>query len=180
MDVYINKKDKIVEWDIGEKIISIYNEHVLYAFKHGKDMLMIKEKHDKTSESGFSVYDKERNLVFSYKYLTNNITFRDKNIAGINGRIVSVDYEEEKRKLVVLKEGQEINSLLIYNENGDFITEIVSPRDYFFVSLKNSDGNIMVVAQGMNDITRDSFGRNDWNFVIDFEGLYVERKSITQ
>ena len=29
-------------------------------------------------------------------------------------------------------------------------------------------------------MTRDSFGRNDWNFEINFENFYVERKSITQ
>ena len=38
----------------------------------------------------------------------------------------------------------------------------------------------MVVAQGTSDITRDSFKRNDWNFEINFDNLYVEKKSITQ
>lgn len=33
----------------------------------------------------------------------------------------------------------------------------------------------MVVAQGTSDMTRDSFGRNDWNFVIDFENFYVQK-----
>ena len=42
-------------------------------------------------------------------------------------------------------------------------------------SLKNHDGNIMVVAQGTSDMTKDSFGRNDWNFVIDFEDFYVKK-----
>lgn len=70
--------------------------------------------------------------------------------------------------------------MLIYDENCVFIGEIVSPRGYRFVSLKNSIGNIMVVAQGTSDITRDSFKRNDWNFEINFDNLYVEKKSITQ
>lgn len=43
MDVRVNKNDKMVEWDVGGKTISIYNEYTLYAFKHGKGMLMIKE-----------------------------------------------------------------------------------------------------------------------------------------
>ena len=110
----------------------------------------------------------------------NSFTFRGVNITGINGVIISVDYEEEKRKLVVLKELEEKRSLLIYNEKGDFIAEIISPRGYTFVSLKNNMGNIMVVAQGTNDTTRDSFGRNDWNFVIDFDNFCVQKKSITQ
>ncbi len=38
----------------------------------------------------------------------------------------------------------------------------------------------MTVAQGTNDLTRDSFGRNDWNFTINFDNYYVERDSITQ
>ncbi len=179
MDVRVNKNDKIVEWNVGEKIIKIHNQYVLYAFKHGKNMLMIKEKSE-ISESGFSTYDKEGNLVFSYKYLENYINFRDKEISEINGAIVSADYEEEKGKLVILKESNEIRSILIYNDNADILAEINSPRGYVFVSLKNIAGNIMVVAQGTNDLTRDSFGRNDWNFVIDFDNLYVERKSITQ
>ena len=41
-------------------------------------------------------------------------------------------------------------------------------------------GNIMVVAQGTNDMTRDSFGRNDWNFKIDLDNFCVQKKSITQ
>lgn len=30
MDVYVNKNEKTVEWNVGEKIVTIYNEHVLY------------------------------------------------------------------------------------------------------------------------------------------------------
>lgn len=179
MDVCVNKNEKTIEWNVGEKKIIIQNKHVLYAFEHGKNLLMVKEKYE-LSESGFSTYDKDGNLVFSYKYLGNSFTFRGVNITGINGVIISVDYEEEKRKLVVLKELEEKRSLLIYNEKGDFIAEIISPRGYTFVSLKNNMGNIMVVAQGTSDTTRDSFGRNDWNFVIDFDNFCVQKKSITQ
>lgn len=179
MDVCVNKSDKIVEWNIGEKTIRIHNQNVLYAYKHGKNMLMIKEKYE-TSESGFSTYDKEGKLVFSYKYLGNHINFRDKDISGFDGVIVAADYEEEKKKLVILKESDEMRSILLYDDNADILTEINSPRGYIFVSLKNNAGNIMVVAQGTDDLTRDSFGRNDWNLVINFENFYVERKSIIQ
>lgn len=178
MEVCINKDEKTVEWNIGKRIITIHNEHVLYAFKHGKNMLMIKEKYE-TSGSGFSAYDMEGNVIFSYKYLGNSIILK-KMTAKIAGEIISADYEEEKRKLVILKETEKIRSLLIYDENCDFIAEIASPRGYVFVSLKNNAGNIMTVARGTNDLTRDSFGRNDWNFAIDFDNYYVERKSITQ
>lgn len=179
MDVFINKNDKIVEWNVGEKIIKIHNQYVLYAFKHGKNMLMIKEKYE-TSENGFSTYDKEGNLIFSYKYLDNYIKFKNKDISPINGAIISVDYEEEKGKLVILKESDKVRAIVIYDENTDVLKEINSPRDYIFVSLKNNAGNVMVVAQGTNDLTKDSFGRNDWNFVIDFETFNIKRKSITQ
>ena len=178
MDVYVDKKEKKVEWNVGEKVITVYNEYVLYAFKHGKSMLMIKEKHE-VSGSGFSTYDTEGNIIFSYRYLGDSITFKKVDIK-ISGAIIAADYEEEKRKLVILVERAEIRSLLIYDENCAFIAEIVSPRGYRFVSLKNNIGNIMVVAQGTSDITRDSFGRNEWNFEINFENLYVEKKSITQ
>lgn len=179
MKVRVNKNEKVVEWNVGEKIITIYNEHVLYAFKHGKNMLMIKEKHD-TLGIGFSTYDIEGGLVFSYKYMGNCVTFRGVDIDIMNGAIISADYEEEKEKLVILIDKGKIRSLLIYDEQGDFISEIVSPIDYTFVSLKNNAGKIIVVAQGTNDTTRDLFGRNDWDFVIDFENFYVEKKSITQ
>lgn len=179
MDVCVNKNKKTIEWNVGEKKIIIHNKHVLYAFKHGKNLLMVKEKYE-SSETGFSTYDKDGNLVFSYKYLGNSLTFREVNIASINGVIISADYEEEKRKLVVLNELEEKRSLLIYNEKADFIAEIISPRGYTFVSLKNNMGNIMLVAQGTNDMTRDSFGRNDWNFKIDLDNFCVQKKSITQ
>ena len=179
MNVHISKNEEIIEWKVGEKEILIHNKHVLYAFEHGKNLLMVKEKYG-TSESGFSTYDKDGNLVFSYRYLGNSLTFRNVNITSINGVIISADYEEENKKLVVLKELETKRSLLIYNEKGDFIAEIISPRDYIFVSLKNNRGNIMVVAQGTNDMTRDSFGRNDWNFKIDLDNFCVQKKSITQ
>lgn len=178
MDVHVNRNEKKVEWDIGEKTVEIYNQYVLYAFKHGKNMLMIKEKYE-TSETGFSTYDKAGNLVFSYKYLGNHITFRDKDISKINGVIISADYEEEKGKLVLLIEFEEIRSIIIYDDNATMIKQINAPGGYLFVSLKNNAGNIMVVVQGLNDLTRDAFGRNDWNFEINFENLYVERKSVT-
>ena len=167
MDVRVNKSEKRIEWNVGSRTITIHNAHVLYAFKHGKKLLMVKEKYE-SSESGFSIYDECGNLVVSYKYLGDSLTFREINIADIKGAIISADYEEETR------------SLLLYDESGDFIAEIVSPQGYTFVSLKNSAGNIMVVAQGTSNMTRDSFGRNDWNFVIDFENFYVQKKSITQ
>lgn len=179
MDVRVNKNEKKIEWNVGSRTITIHNAHVLYAFKHGKNLLMVKEKYE-SSESGFSIYDKCGNLVVSYKYLGDSLTFREVNIADIKGAIIYADYEEEKRMVIILKELEETRSLLIYDEQGDFIAEIVSPQGYTFVSLKNSDGNIMVVAQGTSDMTRDSFGRNDWNFVIDFENFYVQKKSITQ
>ena len=179
MDIHIKKDEKTVEWNIGEKIITIYNENLLYAFKHGKNMLMIKEKFE-TSEIGFTTYDAEGNRIFSYKYLGDSIVFREAGIVRINERIISADYEEEKRMLVILKEASETRSLLIYDENGSFIAEIGAPRVYTFISLKNNAGNIMVAAQGTYDTKKDSFGRNDWNFTIDFNNFYVERKAITQ
>ena len=42
MDVCVNKNKKTIEWNVGEKKIIIHNKHVLYAFKHGKNLLMVK------------------------------------------------------------------------------------------------------------------------------------------
>lgn len=179
MDVCVNKNEKTIEWNVGNRTIIIYNEYVLYAFKHGKNFLMVKEKYE-SSGSGFSIYEESGNLVLSYKYLGDSLIFREVNIDDINGTIISADYEEEKRKVVILKELEGTRSLLVYDEQGDFMAEMASPPGYIFVSLKNSDGNIMVVAQGTSDMTRDSFGRNDWNFIINFENYYVQKKSITQ
>jgi len=179
MNVYVNKSEKKIEWNVGSRTIIIYNEHVLYAFKHGKNFLMVKEKYDST-ESGFSIYDEGGNLVISYKYGGDSLTCREGSRVDINGVIIAADFVEEKRNVVILREFKGTRSLLIYDELGDFITEIISPRGYRFVSLKNCEGNIMVVAEGTSDMTKDSFGRNDWNFEIDLENYYVQKKSITQ
>ena len=40
--------------------------------------------------------------------------------------------------VIILKEVEETRSLLIYDEHGDFIAEIVSPQGYTFISLKKS------------------------------------------
>ena len=46
MDVCVNKNEKTIEWNVGEKKIIIQNKHVLYAFEHGKNLLMVKEKYE--------------------------------------------------------------------------------------------------------------------------------------
>ena len=97
-------------------------------------MLMIKEKYE-LSESGFSAYDKDGKLIFSYRYLGESVTFRGKNIPIVNCLIITADYEEEKRKLVILKESENIRSLLIYDDKADCVAEIMSPHGYTFVSL---------------------------------------------
>lgn len=170
---------------IGKKSPRIGREVVEAFKKSGCEIFVdlfcgsIKEKYE-SLESGFSIYDICGNLVISYKYLGDSFVFREESIVNIKGVIISADYEEEKRMIIVLKEFKETRSLLIYDEQGSLIVEIVSPQGYIFVSLKNQDGNLMVVAQGENDMTRDCFGRNDWNFAINFENLYVEKKSVIQ
>lgn len=179
MEIYINRQEKTIKWDYKEKTISVNNEHMLYAFKHGKDMLMIKEKYE-DSGSGFSLYDITGKQIFSYKYSDNTIKYKENKIIKVQGKIISVDYQQVRNKLIVLREEKDVRIIEIYEEKGNFIAKINAPRGYKFVSLKNDEGNIMVVAQGMNDITKDSFGRNDWNFAIDLENYYVEKKSIIQ
>lgn len=179
MEIHVNRQERTVEWNYDGKIVNISNEHMLYAFKHGKDMLMIKEKYE-VSGSGFSLYDITGKQIFSYKYLDNTIKYKENKIIKVQGNIISVDYQQVSNKLIVLREENDVRIIEIYEEKGNFIAQINAPRGYKFVSLKNDEGNIMVVAQGMNDITRDSFGRNDWNFAIDLENYYVEKKSIIQ
>lgn len=117
MDVRVNKNDKMVEWDVGGKTISIYNEYTLYAFKHGKGMLMIKEKYE-TSDSGFSAYNEEGNLVFSYRSLGNHLNYRNKDISVINGAIISADYEEEVLELDKIPMALEVvNQFIKSNSN---------------------------------------------------------------
>ena len=140
---------------------------------------MVKERYE-SSEVGFTIYDNSGNSVISYKYLGDNFTYRGVNIVDVNGMIISADYEEEKKNIVILKEFEKSRSLLIYGKQGDFVAEIPSPQGYTFISLKNCDGNIMVVARGTNDITKDSFGRNDWNFEVDLENFYVQKKSVIE
>lgn len=179
MEIHVNKQEKTIKWDYKEKTINVNNEYMLYAFKHGKDMLMIKEKYEDLG-NGFSLYDITGKQIFSYKYSDNIIKYKENKIIKVRGNIISVDYQQVSNKLIVLREENDVRTIEIYEEKGNFIAQINAPRGYKFVSLKNDEGNIMVVAQGMNDITRDSFGRNDWNFAIDLENYYVEKKSIIQ
>ena len=95
MDVRVNKNEKKIEWNVGSRTITIHNAHVLYAFKHGKNLLMVKEKYE-SSESGFSIYDKCGNLVVSYKYLGDSLTFREVNIADIKGAIILLIMKKKK------------------------------------------------------------------------------------
>lgn len=179
MDIYVDKNSNRIEWSVDDNTVVICNNYVSYAFKHGKKLLMVKERYE-SSEVGFTIYDSSGNSVISYKYLGDNFTYRGVNIVDVNGMIISADYEEEKKNIVILKEFEKSRSLLIYGKQGDFVAEIPSPQGYTFISLKNCDGNIMVVARGTNDITKDSFGRNDWNFEVDLENFYVQKKSVIE
>lgn len=178
MDIRIDKEKRLVEWYEEGKKLQIYNKNVLYAFGHGKGMLLIKEKYSDTT--GFSAYDNRGNLIFSYKYLGNSIIFCDKNISIQDGRIITADYGEDKEKLIVLKETGETRVLVIYDKDERGNVEIRSPQGYKFVSLKNDCGNLMVVAQGMSELTKDAYGRNDWCFSIDLDNNIVQKERIIQ
>ncbi|MBD5455809.1 MAG: hypothetical protein HDR23_04950 [Lachnospiraceae bacterium] len=176
MNICVDKNKKTVEWNVEGKKFIIHNEHVLYAFQHGENMLMIKEDCGVYEKYGFIVYDIEGNKVYSYKTGENSIVFREE-VIRIDGTVQQVDYEEEKRKLVVLKEKDKKTSLLLYDDNGELLAEIGFPRDYTFFALSNGglSFGILAKARGTSDAIRD-----DWNFKINFENYYVERKSITR
>lgn len=181
MNISVDKNKKIVEWNVEGKKFIFHNEHVLYAFKHGENMLMIKEDYGVYEEYGSIVYDTEGNMVYSYKSGENSVVFKGE-VIRIDGTVQQVDYEEEKRKLVILKEKDKKTSLLLYDDNGEFLAEIGSPRGYAFFALSNGGRSfsILAKARGISEATTDPYGRNDWNFKINFENYYVERKSITQ
>ena len=42
------------------------------------------------------------------------------------------------------------------------------PSSYTFYFTKNIENTIIAVCRGNSDITKDKYGRNDWNFRIDF------------
>lgn len=179
MNICVDKNKKIVEWNVEGKKFSFHNEHVLYAFQHGENMLMIKEDYGGYGfdrKVGYIVYDSDGNMVYSYKAKENSIMFREE-VIRIDGIVQQVDYEEEKRKLVVLKEKDKKTSLLLYDDNGKLLAEIGSPRGYTFFALSNGglSFGILAKARGTSDAIRD-----DWNFKINFENYYVERKSITR
>ena len=97
MDIYVDKNSNRIEWSVDDNTVVICNNYVSYAFKHGKKLLMVKERYE-SSEVGFTIYDNSGNSVISYKYLGDNFTYRGVNIVDVNGMIISADYEEEKKK----------------------------------------------------------------------------------
>lgn len=179
MEVRVNKSTETVEWVVSGRTICIHNQYALYAFTQRDYLIKVKELHGQ-SRSGFSAYDKDGELIFSFIYLENQVLFMGKTIVLDDGVVISVDYEENKQVLVILKENEKKRSVLLYRIDGERIAEINSPRDFQFVALKKNSDSIMVTGRGRTDRTSDAFGRNDWNFKLNFENYYVERDVIVQ
>ena len=179
----INIKTDILEGTIkwlynGDDIV-INKKGIIYAFEYGDKMVMIKCK-SHNGEVYFFLYDIQGKFILSYSLNNGEIVTKVNNSIWLED-LVSVEYSKDYNKIIVLvgKSMQE-HKLKILELDGDVVAVITHPKDYYFMSTKYVQDVIMVVCQGITDITKDKYGRNDWNFRIDLNNYYVEKVSITQ
>ena len=179
MKVNFDQTTGLVSWEIGDKEISIHFPDLFCAFNHGNQLIMMKEK-DKHSNEKFTIYNTEGEFILSYNYLDDKISFKDKVITFDNTHIMDADFDEARNVLIILIECEEKEFLFLYDSNGEYISYIPSPHDFRFMYLSNDEGNVRVIARGLQEKSADKFGRNDWIFLINVDNYYVEKDSIIQ
>ncbi|MDR2087764.1 MAG: hypothetical protein LBP73_00220 [Clostridiales Family XIII bacterium] len=168
-----------VKWFYDGKEMIVENPDMIYAFEYGNEMIMLKTK-NKTKGIGFILHDIKGNVILSY-FLSCGKIFNGNDREIFSGALVSVDYNNVYDKVIaIVGDCSETYKLLILELSGDIVAVISHPREYYFHSTKCVKSDILAVCRGINDQTRDKYGRNDWNFRIDLNNFYVERLSITQ
>ena len=179
MKVKFDQTTGMVSWKTDDKDISMHFPNLFCAFKHGDQLIMVNEE-DKNSNEKFSVYNIEGEFILSYNYLDNKVRFKSKVITLDNRQIIGADFDEKRNVLILLIKSDERELILLYDSNGEYISYIPSPHDFRFMYLSNDEGNVRVIARGLQEKSADKFGRNDWIFLINVDNYYVEKKKIIQ
>lgn len=179
MNILTDKENGIVKWTYNFKDIVIQDSNMMYAFEYGNKMVMLKLK-SKDGKIAFSLYDINGEFILSYMPKSNKIEIGSNKCIHIDD-LISVEYSKKDKKIVALTGIKEDERKLIILDNyGNVISNIINPRSYTFYFTKKIGDTIMVVCLGNSDTTKDKYGRNDWNFRVDLDNYYVERISITQ
>ena len=55
------------------------------------------------------------------------------------------------------------------------VSKYPQPSRLYFYYTKNLGDSIMAVCQGNSEITKDKYGRNDWNFRIDLITIMLKK-----
>lgn len=152
---------------------------MMYAFEYGDEMVMLKFK-NQGGEIGFSMYGINGEFILSYVPQSGGITIKSNRCIHMDD-LISVEYSKKDKKIVALiGMKEEERKLIILDCNGNIIANIINPPSYTFYFTKNIGNAVIAVCRGKSDITKDKYGRNDWNFRVNLDNYYVERVSITQ
>ena len=179
MSILTDRNNGIVKWEYNGKDIIIQNSNMMCAFEYGNEMVMLKVK-NQDGEIGFVLYDINGGFILSYVAKTGEISIGSNHFIRMDN-LITVEYSRKDKKVVALigmKERE--RKLVIIDYNGCELASIPNPVGYTFYYTKNLGDSIMAVCQGNSEITKDKYGRNDWNFRIDLNNYYVEKVSITQ
>lgn len=179
MNIFTDRKNGIVKWSYNNKDIKIQNTDMMFAFEYANDMVMLKVK-GKDSKIGFVLYNTDGTIILSYSVKAEGIIIKENKHLKINN-LISVEYSKKYNKIIILRGIDDENQkLIIMDCNGDEISSIKNPVGYTFYYTKNVGNMVMVVCQGNSDLTKDKYGRNEWNYRIDLDNYYVEKLSIIQ
>ncbi|MGL4106688.1 hypothetical protein [Clostridium sp. LP20] len=179
MNIFTDRKNGIVKWSYNNKDIKIQNTDMMFAFEYANDMVMLKVKGN-DSKIGFILYNTDGTIILSYSAKAEEIVIKENKHLKINN-LISVEYSKKYNKIIILRGIDDENQkLIIMDCNGDEISSIKNPVGYTFYYTKNVGNMVMVVCQGNSDLTKDKYGRNEWNYRIDLDNYYVEKLSITQ
>jgi hypothetical protein len=121
----------------------------------------------------------EGKLVLSYCQDTETVTIAD---SDRKRRVIKIPliYDlcigNNQRFFVLAGKGLD-SKLLEYTFQGGIVNEYFPPIEYSFYRIVEVRVEVNVVCQE-NDQTKDKFGRNDWNFILDKETGDWKRQSI--
>ncbi len=172
MDIKFDRNNGKITWEYNGKKINIIKSNVLYAFEHGNNKVMVKERIE--GHSSFSLYDETGVLIFDYQSNSKELHTNSGCISVDLEKIISADYDEIQNVLVILEGNGTDNILSLYENSGKKQGTISQPKELRFISLSNDKGRVDVSCRGLDAKYVDSFGRNDWCFEIDYESLNIK------
>jgi hypothetical protein len=160
-----------VSWSYNGKSINIEYPNIIFANLDIQKNYVYIVCGKNFSEDQIHYLSFEGNQILYYDKINGKISWEfDGKLIDINCKDIIYAIREIKDELVLVISGsQQFNEKLLgFTLEGKLLFEKEPPKGYHFLYLSSVSNRPSVVCQGGKEQT-DSFGRNEWHFILDMK-----------